>query len=223
MFNLGRAVLTVIKVSNSESLNSEEVYLVEEKSPKELHAHLIPVLEKDRIYLSDQEASLFKKFLQKRVATFADPNGRLGQTTLREHHIVLDEERPFKEASRNMSLFKRDILIEKSHSPWSSQLVLVQKKDKTWRVVVCVDYQRLNSVPRIDDNLDEGDIVRRFQLKQIVGTKLKLDQNWTGPWIITKNLSDVLFEIKHSRKSNPVIVHADNIKSFQIRKTAALK
>lgn len=70
---------------------------------------------------------------------------------------------------------------------------------------------------------NEGDIVRRFQPKQIVGTKLKLARNWTGPWIITKKLSDVLFEIKHSRKSNPVIVHADNIKSFQIRKTAELK
>ena len=33
----------------------------------------------------------------------------------------------------------------------------------------------------------------------------------------------MLFEIRHSRKSNPVIVHADNLKSFQIRKTARLK
>lgn len=33
----------------------------------------------------------------------------------------------------------------------------------------------------------------------------------------------MLFEIKHLRKSNPVIVHADNIKSFQIRKTAESK
>lgn len=69
-------------------------------------------------------------------------------------------------------------------------------------------------------NYNEGDIVRRFQSKQIVGTKLKLARNWTGPWIITKKLSDMLFEIKHSRKFNPVIVYADNIKSFQIRKTA---
>ena len=51
-------------------------------------------------------------------------------------------------------------MIEKSTSPWSSQLVLVQKKDKTWRV--CVDYRKLNSrtikdaypICRIDDNLD---------------------------------------------------------------------
>uniref|UniRef100_A0A8W8M7I2 Uncharacterized protein n=1 Tax=Magallana gigas TaxID=29159 RepID=A0A8W8M7I2_MAGGI len=59
LFNLGRAVVTVkrnariaifspvIKVSNSERLNSEEVYLVEEKNPKELPAHLIPVYEKE--------------------------------------------------------------------------------------------------------------------------------------------------------------------------------
>lgn len=79
---------------------------------------------------------------------------------------------PFKEAPRRVPLFKREILdqeigklldqgiIEKSSSPWSSQLVLVQKKDKSWRV--CVDYRRLNAktikdaypIPRIDDNLD---------------------------------------------------------------------
>lgn len=70
LFNLGRAVVTVnrnariavfslfIKVSICERLNSEEVYLVEEKNKKELSGHLIPVFGKGRIYLSDQEESL---------------------------------------------------------------------------------------------------------------------------------------------------------------------
>ena len=50
-------------------------------------------------------------------------------------------------------------VIEKPKSPWSYQLVLVQKNDKSWRV--CVDYRRRNArtikdsypIPRIDDNL----------------------------------------------------------------------
>jgi hypothetical protein len=53
-----------------------------------------------------------------------------------------------------------DIIIEPSESSWSAPLLLVEKKDKTWRF--CVDYRQLNKVtrkdvyplPRIDESLD---------------------------------------------------------------------
>ena len=77
-------------------------------------------------------------------------------------------------------MFKREILekekeklekhgiIEKFESPFSSQLVLVQKKDLSWRL--CADYRRLNQntikdaypISRIDDNLDSLSGVKWF-------------------------------------------------------------
>ena len=88
------------------------------------------------------------------------------------HSIKLHDETPIKQLPRRVLLYKREILeeeivkpeekglIEKSYSPWSSPIVLVQKKDKIWRL--CVDFTRLKektiidaySIPRTEDNFD---------------------------------------------------------------------
>jgi len=65
-----------------------------------------------------------------------------------------------KEVSRQVRDFLNRGLIEPAHSAWSSPVVLVRKKDGSWRF--CVDYRKLNSViiqdayplPRIDESLD---------------------------------------------------------------------
>ena len=103
--------------------------------------------------LSTEQASEFKTFLLNHQDTFADPNMPAQRANIGEHRIDLNDETPFKEPVRRVPIFKRDILdseieklknqglIEKSTSPWSSPLVLVQKKDNTWRL--CVDYRML--------------------------------------------------------------------------------
>ncbi|KAL5457414.1 hypothetical protein EMCRGX_G034666 [Ephydatia muelleri] len=56
-------------------------------------------------------------------------------------------------------MLEKDV-IQPSHSPWSSPIILVRKKDGSMRF--CVDYRKVNSVtkkdayplPRVDDTLD---------------------------------------------------------------------
>jgi len=49
-----------------------------------------------------------------------------------------------REVSRQVQDLLDQDLIEPAHGAWSSQVVLVKKKDESWRF--CVDYRKLNSV-----------------------------------------------------------------------------
>ena len=99
-------------------------------------------------------------------------NADVGHATTVQHKIELEDERPFKQRYRHIppSMFEevrshlhqllRCGIIRKSHSPWSSNVVLVKKKNGSLRI--CVDYRQLNnktkkdaySLPRIEDILD---------------------------------------------------------------------
>jgi hypothetical protein len=88
------------------------------------------------------------------------------------HKIKLLDDKPVREPPRRIPMYKRQALedeakklqdrglIERSSSPLSSQVVMVQKKDGSWRM--CVDYRKLNEktvkdvypLTRIDENLD---------------------------------------------------------------------
>lgn len=89
-----------------------------------------------------------------------------------KHRINTGDNLPVKQRAYRVSPTERRIIhdevrkmldrgiIQHSESPWSSPVVLVRKKDNSWRF--CVDYRRLNKItkkdvyplPRIDDTLD---------------------------------------------------------------------
>jgi len=64
-----------------------------------------------------------------------------------------------------------------SASPWSSPVVMVKRKDRTWRF--CFDYRKLNAVthqdtyplPRIDETLDLLTRSTFFYLMELAGLR----------------------------------------------------
>ncbi|KMQ84394.1 krab-a domain-containing protein, partial [Lasius niger] len=96
-----------------------------------------------------------------------------GNCGVLEHDIKVTDSKPIKQAPRRVPIYLREEVdriikemksqgvIEESRSPWVSPVVLVKKKDGSFRF--CVDYRKLNSVtvkdsyplPRIEDILDQ--------------------------------------------------------------------
>ena len=133
--------------------------------------HLTQVFSDSSKGLTDEQQLRFKSFLMKWKDDFAKP-GEVGRTDKCVHRIELNDDKPIRDPPRRIPLYKREALaeelkqledkgiIEKSESPWSSQIVMVQKHDGSWRM--CVDYRKLNEktikdaypIPRVDENLD---------------------------------------------------------------------
>lgn len=103
---------------------------------------------------------------------FALKGEPLGNTDLVKHKINVGDAQPIKEHPRRIPIHQVDAvekeilkmlsdkIIEPSDSPWAAPVVIVRKKDGTYRF--CVDYRKLNNVtkkdayplPRVDENLD---------------------------------------------------------------------
>ena len=112
-----------------------------------------------------------EQFLSNWQNVFSQSPTDLGCTNLVEHEIKLGDETPFKEPYRRVppSLTQEVIehlkemleigAIRNSKSPFSSNVVIVRKKDGTIRL--CIDYTKLNqrtikdahAIPRINDTL----------------------------------------------------------------------
>ena len=87
---------------------------------------------------------------------FMGLDGKLGRTDLVKHRIDTGEAQPIKSRPYRTAISQREIIdnqidemlagdqIECSDSPWCSPVVLVQKKDKSYRF--CIDYRKLNNV-----------------------------------------------------------------------------
>ena len=156
---------------------SMEINQVQDTTPvdtRHVPDHVKPLLEKALPSCStkEQEQTLTALLVQY-APVFSKGDHDLGVTELVQHEIpTLPGTAPIKQAPRRLGIEKdqeveRQVqkmveqgLVEPADSPWSSPVVLVKKKDDSWRL--CLDYRRLNNVtrkdayplPRIDDSLD---------------------------------------------------------------------
>ena len=113
-----------------------------------------------------------KKLLQT-LLSFPDVfQSSLGHTPVVEHRIDTGDSTPIRQYPRRLPYhYRAEVdrqvnemlsqgVVQPSNSPWASPIVLVKKKDGTYRF--CVDYRKLNHVtkpdahplPRVDDLLD---------------------------------------------------------------------
>ena len=125
--------------------------------------------------LTDGQRQTVVNLLQEFEDVFSKDDYDLGQTDLVEHRIDTGGHRPFRQTLRRHPVAQLPVIdehveqmlqqgiVEPCASPWSSNVVLVRRKDGKYRF--CVDYRQLNSItyqdvyplPRIENCLDALD------------------------------------------------------------------
>ena len=163
-------VLRSPSFAKRESIKTETVHL-NQQTVNEEELFDSKGIQLDDSILTPEQKERVRHFLAKWQDVFSKSPTDLGCTNLVEHEIHLDNEQPFKEPYRRIppALIQevrehlKEMLeigaIRDSKSPFSSNVVIVRKKDGTIRF--CIDYRKLNqrtvkdayAIPRIDDTL----------------------------------------------------------------------
>eukprot|EP00731_Ephydatia_muelleri_P037182 Em0411g3a len=156
----------------------------------------------DSTEITDSEKHELRNLLRKFDDLFVSENGALGRTKVVKHRINTSGSPIRQPLHRQPESLKGDMnekvrkmlsrgVIRPSSSPWSSPVVMVRKKNGSWRF--CIDYRKLNAVthqdayplPRIDATLESLagstlfttlDLASGYWQLQDAGLKLKSEK-----------------------------------------------
>ena len=147
----------------------EETATTTEKMPD----HVVDLYERSIKQVPKQYHKKIHQIIAQNSRVFAKSAGDMGRTMWVKHDIDTGDHSPVRQRPRRLrhdqkAEIQKQIknlqeggLIRPSESEWASNVVLVKKKDGTWRM--CIDYRDLNlktlnpdsyMLPRIDDTLD---------------------------------------------------------------------
>jgi len=110
--------------------------------------------------IPESACMILEEILRDNVSVFSQHEYDLGRTNITQHYIDTGNSRPVRQSlrrfppahveaiSEHVDSMLSQGLIEPAQSPWASNIVLVKKKDGTFRC--CVDYRQLNLVTRKD-------------------------------------------------------------------------
>jgi len=163
-------ILTELLLANCAE-GDDEMALTAEGNERS-YKHLSKLLEGVDGRVSETQRAELIKILHEYVDVFSTGETDLGETSLAAHQIDTGDARPIRQTLRRQPFHLLDKIdehvakmvkagvVEPSCSPWTSNIVVVSKKDESLRF--CVDYRKLNSVtrrdayplPRIDSCLD---------------------------------------------------------------------
>ena len=166
----GENLTTVEAVQPQEDVPHQERR--EENRKVKIEALVEDVIRRVDDSVTEEEKEKLKELLLEYQDTISSDELDLGLTSLVEHCIDTGDAKPCRQALRRtpaayahimdeqVQLMLKQGIIKPSVSDWSSNVVLVKKKDQTYRF--CVDFRALNAcsvrdmqpIPRIDSCLE---------------------------------------------------------------------